>query len=345
MINALRVSAVHRATDTATRDYDATVLIEAIRTGGKKLRGQVEGIRDTRRREIATHGDERRAKQAANELKKQLPAVLWSGTFTERANDKLVSHSGLLCADLDSLNGELPKVRGDLLKSPHIWALFVSPSGDGLKAVFRVLADAAQHLASYRAVEQHVRELTGIHVDQSGKDVARLCFLSYDPTAYYNANAREIEPLPEPEKPRAVNNGMVNVSERQRIATELLGPIDWQTETSGFVVCPGKHLHTTGDSERDCAVDLDNVPTAHCFHNSCRGIVDRVNHALRSRIGKAEYAAEPCGRVEQENDSAGLVGAGTGLVEPVLAPAPYVSPPLALLPSRLQDYIRAAAES
>src|SRR5262249_19196113 len=109
--------------------------------------------------------------------------------------------------------------------------------------------------------------------------------------------------------------------------------------------CPGKHLHTTGDSERDCAVDLDNVPTAHCFHNSCRGIVDRVNHALRSRIGKAEYAAEPCGRVEQENDSAGLVGAGTGLVEPVLAPAPYVSPPLALLPSRLQDYIHAAAKS
>ncbi|HJY53663.1 MAG TPA: BT4734/BF3469 family protein, partial [Candidatus Udaeobacter sp.] len=103
-MSALRISAVERATETVTRDYDATAVIKAIRTGGKKVRGQVEGIRDTLKRELAAHGDERRAKQAAGELKKQLPAVLWSGRFTQRANDKLVSHSGLLCADLDGLN-------------------------------------------------------------------------------------------------------------------------------------------------------------------------------------------------------------------------------------------------
>src|SRR5262249_13753794 len=112
-------------------------------------------------------------------------------------------------------------------------------------------------------------------------------FLSYDPGIYHNANARKIEPLPEPEKPRALPAN-VDLSERQRIATELLGRIDWQSETSGLAVCPGKHLHTTDDGERDCAVDLDNVPTAHCFRNSCRGILDGVNKELRSRIGKVE---------------------------------------------------------
>src|SRR5262245_32472712 len=305
MINALRVSAVDRATDTATRDYDATVVIKAIRTGGEKLRGQVGQIRQLTREQ---------GKKAASEFKMELPAVLWSGTFTQRANDGLLTHSGLLCADLDSLNGELPKVRGDLLKSPHIWTLFVSPSGDGLKAVFRVPADAAQHSASYRAVEQPVRELTGIEIDQSGKDVARLCFLSYDPDIYHNPNAREIEPLPEPDKPaRPVITANDDLPLRERIATELLGPVEWWPRKGAFLCkCPGEHLHTSSTHEKHCMVYLDGAPTIKCQHSSCSGSVEVYTAQLRSRIAKAEYAV-PRGRVKQENDSAGLVGAGTGL--------------------------------
>jgi Protein of unknown function (DUF3631)/BT4734-like, N-terminal domain len=290
-MNEQTVSTVTSAIDTVPRDYDARRFIGTIRTGGKELRGRVELIRETLQRELAIHGDAKRAKVAAAELKKQLPAVLWSGTFTKRANDALVQHSGLLCADLDSLNGELSTVREKLLKSPYLWTLFKSPGGDGLKAVFRVPADQTKHSGSFRAVERHVRELTGAQVDQACKDVARLCFLSYDPGIYHNANAREIEPLPEPEKPHPINNGMVNLSERQRIATELMGTIDWKTETSGFVVCPGKHFHTSGDGERDCVINLDKSPTVHCFHNSCSGIRECVNYTLRSLIGKTEYVA------------------------------------------------------
>jgi hypothetical protein len=302
-----KISVVTSATDIETQDYDANTVIEAIRTGGKKLRGQVEEIRATMQWELTRHGDEKRAKQTAGEIKKQLPAVMWCGTFSSRekpASDKLIAHSGLLCADLDSLNGELPAVREKLSGSPHAWAVFTSPSGDGLKVVFRVPKDAAKHTGSFRAVEQHVKELTGVQIDEACKDVARLCFLSYDPELIYNEGAREIEPLPEPEKPRPINNGMVNLSERQGIATELLVSIDWQSDTSGFIICPGKNLHTTGDGERDCKIELDNVPTLYCFHNSCRGIVDAVNRELRSRIGKAEYVAPTnTGKVETTKEA------------------------------------------
>ena len=188
------------------------------------------------------------------------------------------------------LGARLKDVREKLLHSPHVWAMFTSPSGDGLKVVFRVPADASKHRGSFRAVEQHVKELTGVQIDEACKDVARLCFLSYDPEVFHNPNAVEIEPLPEPEKPRSVNGASVDLSARQRIAAEILGSIDWQSETSGVITCPGKHLHTTGDGVRDCMIDLDQVPTVHCFHNSCRGILDGVNHELRSRIGKAERA-------------------------------------------------------
>jgi VirE-like protein len=309
------VSTVPSALSTETRDYEAGKLVEVIRAGGNNLHRQVEQLRETLQRELATHGDPKRAKQAAGELKKQLPAVLWSGRFTKRANDALVHHSGLLCADLDSLNGSLSEVREKLSKSPYAWALFTSPSGDGLKVVFRVYPDAEKHSGSYYAIEKHVRELTGVAVDQACKDRARLCFMSYDPAVYYNASAITIEPLPEVVKPRPSIKGMVDLSERQRIAAELLGDVDWDSETSGYVVCPGKHLHTSGDNDRDCRVDLDGGPTVHCFHNSCRGILDGVNHELRSRIGKAEYTP-PESHVEQPNESAGLVGAGNGIVEP-----------------------------
>lgn len=238
MSDQILVSVVTSATETATRDYNASKVIETIRTGGKKLRGQVERVRNTLANELATHGDAKRAKQAASEPKKHLPAVLWSGTFTKRSNDALIQHSGLLCADLDSLGVSLADVRWKLSQSPHVWALFQSPSGGGLKAVFRVPPDATKHSGSYRAIEQHVRFLTGAEVDQACKDVARLCFLSFDPDVYHNANATEIEPLPEPEKTRHVNNGVVNLSDRQRIVTGILGEVDWQLETSGFVACP-----------------------------------------------------------------------------------------------------------
>src|SRR5258708_39679759 len=122
-------------------------------------------IGETWERKLAQEGAPRRAKREEGELKKQLPAVLWSGTFTRRANDALVAHSGLLCADLDSLNGTLQDVRQKLSQSPHVWALSTSPGGNGLKAVFCVPADIAKHAGSFRAVEQHVRELTGVQVD------------------------------------------------------------------------------------------------------------------------------------------------------------------------------------
>ena len=76
---------------------------------------------------------------------------------------------------------------------------------------------------------QHVKELTGIQIDESGKDVARLCFMSYDPELYHNPNATELVPLPQPEKlkPAFNSSSEVNLSERQRIAAEMFGDIEW----------------------------------------------------------------------------------------------------------------------
>ena len=94
-------------------------------------------------------------------------------------------------------------IRKRLLASPYLFALFLSPTGNGLKAVFRVSPDGANHAGNFRAVEAHIRELTGLQIDENCKDVSRLCFMSWDSDIFVNWNAIELEPLPEPEKPKA----------------------------------------------------------------------------------------------------------------------------------------------
>ncbi len=133
-------------------------------------------------------------KDAVRDLKKALPGILFSGQFSRRANAALVSHSGLLCADLDDIAARLDDVRAKLKSSPHLLALFTSPTGTGLKAIFRVPADATQHRASFDAVSAHVRALTGCEIDPACKDVARLCFVSYDPEMFVNYDAFELTP-------------------------------------------------------------------------------------------------------------------------------------------------------
>ena len=189
-MSGIVISTVECAEDTATRDIGVDAVLTAIRTGEKTLRGQIEQIRNRFEAELAIAQANveagqnvnplQVAKLAVSELKKQLPAVMWCGQFSNReqpAADKLQKHSGLVCGDLDELGEKLPSVREQLQTSPHLFALFLSPSGNGLKAVFRVPADASKHAGSYRAVEKHVRELTGVQIDESGKDIGRLCFL------------------------------------------------------------------------------------------------------------------------------------------------------------------------
>jgi hypothetical protein len=137
----------------------------------------------------------------------------------------------------------------------------------------------------------------------------------------------------------------VDLNARQSIAVDLLGAIDWQNETEGFCSCPGKERHTTGNGTKDCKVYLDGPPSLHCVHNSCRMVVDAMEHALRSQIGKAEWKPSP--KISTSREATANCGDGDAVddVELPPAPPPYVPPPLALLPALMRDYVQAAAEA
>jgi hypothetical protein len=128
-------------------------------------------------------------------LKKLLPAFLWAGKFSTRKNDGVENFSGLICADVDKVAKRVGELHDIARNDPHAAAAFVSPSGMGIKIVFRVpvAADANEHQRNFAAVRAHVTSHYSAQVDEAAKDVARLCFVSHDPAAFYNADALPLE--------------------------------------------------------------------------------------------------------------------------------------------------------
>jgi putative DNA primase/helicase len=163
-----------RATDT--KDTTLWAVLAGIREG--RWQSQIEAVRQ------AT-GEQR------EQLKKNLPAVMFSGRFSKRKAAALVAHSGLLCADLDHLGARLDPLRDALAKNVHVVGGFVSPSGNGLKILFKVPADGDLHAAAFEAVRRYCWERYRAEIDKACSDVSRLCFVSFDPGLWMNLRALE----------------------------------------------------------------------------------------------------------------------------------------------------------
>lgn len=128
----------------------------------------------------------------SEEIKKQLPACTFSGTFSYRNSKSLVKFSQLACLDFDKFNGidDAQEMKNNLCADVHLFCCFISPSGKGVKAVFKLRNNPEKYEAMYRAL---CVKYTDVHLDAKTKDISRLCFESYDPDIYINHDAKEWE--------------------------------------------------------------------------------------------------------------------------------------------------------
>jgi hypothetical protein len=110
--------------------------------------------------------------------KKKLPVVLWSGAFLERKDSALHDHSSVIVIDLDHV--DVPKLKPILSTDEYVFACWVSPSGDGLKALVQV-TNPERHRDHFRALQAYFDKQYGIDIDPSGVNESRACFESYDP--------------------------------------------------------------------------------------------------------------------------------------------------------------------
>ena len=147
-------------------------------------------------------------KDTRSALKATLPAVTASGRFSKRSISALLEHSGILIADLDLDDNEhliehMAATRERLCADSMVHFLFQSPSG-GLKVGVKINAtDAETHKAAFVTVRDWFLDTHGLVIDNACSDVSRLCFLSHDTEAHYNADsivfetvAEKVESLP-----------------------------------------------------------------------------------------------------------------------------------------------------
>lgn len=111
--------------------------------------------------------------------------VTFSGTFTERKKTALVEYSSLIALDFDHVDVESTKNKILNQKDIDTVLLFVSPSGDGIKWIVPSTTKD-EHEKVFRMYQRYCKELFDLDVDESGKDIARACFIPHDPNVVYN---------------------------------------------------------------------------------------------------------------------------------------------------------------
>ena len=161
--------------ETATPFFrDVTAILERIKNGSSK-----ELVKEIR----TTSG-----KTERNELKKNLPAICFSGKFNKRNDSSLIEHSGLICLDFDGYAKmkDVLQDKENLCKNKYVFSVFISPSGDGLKVLVKIPADAENHVNYFNSLEKY---FNSERFDKTSKNLSRVCYESYDPLIHINENS------------------------------------------------------------------------------------------------------------------------------------------------------------
>lgn len=158
---------------------DVGYILDRIREG--KSRKQVE--------ELRFEPD----KDKKKELKASLPLVCFNGEFVKRAKNFLKKPSGLMILDFDHLENVV-EYKKNLIKDNRIFACWVSPSGNGLKALIRIplVENDEEFKAVFNQVKKEFKD-----IDSVGCDISRACFESYDPEIYVNIDSEKFNYVPE----------------------------------------------------------------------------------------------------------------------------------------------------
>lgn len=132
-------------------------------------------------------------KQQQNEIKaSKLDYVTFSGMFSKRATTGLLQHSNLFCIDLDNLDN-VAETKSRIIELLPPSLMFVSPTGKGIKLVYKVTIAEAEHIEYFKAFEQFFQSQMNLTIDNKCKDIPRACFLCYDKEAYLNKEAQIID--------------------------------------------------------------------------------------------------------------------------------------------------------
>ena len=185
---------------------DVSIAIDRIKNGKSK-----ELVEDVRK-EID--------KSARNEKKKKLPAICFSGTFSKRADNAIIEHSGIICIDFDGFrdNQHLFQKREELIADKYSYCVFTSPSGDGIKVLVRIPKDPMNHKKYFNALKKYY---DCDEFDVTCKNISRVCYESYDPDIHVNELSLIWSDMDNSDEYKPVVKQMIRVTDDNEIIRRL----------------------------------------------------------------------------------------------------------------------------
>jgi hypothetical protein len=253
-------------------------LICDIRNG--KYKWQVEKLR-----KLVAEGKQK----DYDKQKKALYAFTPSGTFSSgRKQDLMKSYSNIIILDIDKLDQEtLQFAKEKAVNEKYTFAMFESPSGNGLKILVRVSTGREHHLAAYNQAKGHYESILGLSIDRSGKDVTRLCFVSYDPDAFLFL---ESQPFP-------VNTNLALEKDITKVAEQIEQlKLDFASDYSswcnvGFALCDamgesGRGIyHRVSKFNENYNTEICNDQYTKCLKATGHGITVKTFFFLAKNFG------------------------------------------------------------
>ena len=148
----------------------------------------LDRIKEGKSKELIKQIRSEKNKEVRQELKKNLPAICFSGTFNKRNDDSLIEHSGFICLDFDGYKTkkDMMSEKERLSKDRYVYSVFVSPSGNGLKAIVKIPKEPQNHKNYFMSLDKYFNSQ---YFDKTSKNVSRVCYESYDPLIHINPNS------------------------------------------------------------------------------------------------------------------------------------------------------------
>ena len=140
----------------------------------------LDRIKDGSSKDLVLAIRKEKDKDKRNQLKQDLPAICFSGTFNKRSDDSLINHSGLICLDFDGFKNKtaLQSKKEEMTKDLYTYAVFISPSGNGIKVLVKIPCEGSTHKSFFKALQKYY---DCEEFDITCKNVSRVCYESFDP--------------------------------------------------------------------------------------------------------------------------------------------------------------------
>jgi hypothetical protein len=258
----------------------------------------LEGVRSGRWQDIALEVRNAPTKEIKELKKKTAPLVTVSGSFAARKDDAIRKHSNLIAIDIDNLDDAVA-TKNRIGADPYLLAAFISISGKGLCLIVKI--DGTRHLDAFNAIAAYLYNEYQLIVDQSGKNVSRARFISYDPALIQNPNAATFKKyLPKKKEYKQQKVVVIKTDFDSMIAQMDQKGLNLCEDYSDWIrICYGlvsefgeqgrEHFHTlSATSSKYNSIDCDSQFDA-CLknHNESKG--------KKSSIGSIYYLAKQNG--------------------------------------------------